>query len=84
MEPDQQRSETETSKRRPEAEFNEVTKIPTKIKNPKRVAAGKRLAKLNKKKKESMKKVGVAPTVNPSNATPTEESGGVSALYKGP
>ena len=30
-----------------------------------------------------MKKVGIAPTVNPSNTAPTEESGGVSALYKG-
>ena len=40
------------------ARLNEVTKTLTKNKNPKRVAAGKKLAEFNKKKRESFKKEG--------------------------
>ena len=80
MEPDQR--ETETVKKHQEVELNEVTKTPsiaTREKNPKRVTAGKRLAELNFKKR-----VGIAPTVDPSNVSPsTEESERVSTLYKG-
>ena len=64
------------------SERSEMTKTPTKIQNPNRVTAGKRLAELNKKKKENLKKK-TAVIVNPPPSVPTSECSDANMLFKG-
>ena len=58
--------------------------VATRVKSPKRIKAGKKLAEYNKKKKASLKKVDVSPAANPSSVNQTvKESQREGVSYKG-